>query len=360
MACTIAGLPGNVALARAPAADYEIERMSHAIVVRQHGGPEVLRWEPIEVGAPPPGHIRVAHRAIGVNYLDVYHRTGLYPEPLPLVPGVEAAGVIEAVGAGVSELAVGDRVAYVGGPLGAYSERRLLPAARALRLPADVADETAAAGLLRGMTAYVLLRRVYAVRPGVTIVVHAAAGGTGLIICQWARSLGATVIGVVSSDDKAALAARHGCHHVVVSTREDLAARVLALTDGHKVPVVYDSVGRDTFAASLDCLARGGLLVSYGQSSGPVPPVEVRLLAQKGSLALTRPSLFHFIAERRELVAAAGELFAAIAAGAVRIVVNQRHPLREAALAHRDLEARRTTGSTVLVTGLPHSTQEDR
>lgn len=323
--------------------------MSHAIRVHEHGGAEKLRWEPVDVGRPQRGQIRVRHTAIGVNYLDVYHRTGLYPEPLPLVPGVEAAGVVEDVGPGVVDLAAGDRIAYVGGPLGAYSEVRLLPADRALRLPREIADETAAAMLLRGMTAYVLLRRVHPVRSGETIVVHAAAGGTGLLVCQWARALGATVIGVVSSDEKAALARQHGCRHVIVSSRENIAARVAALTDGRRVPVVYDSVGRDTFAASLDSLARGGLLVSFGQSSGPVPPVEVRLLAQKGSLALTRPSLFHFIAERRELVEAANELFDVVAAGALQVVVNQRYPLREAAQAHRDLESRRTTGSSVLL-----------
>ena len=254
--------------------------MSHAIVVREAGGADVLHWEPVEVGRPQRGQIRLKHTAIGVNFLDVYHRSGLYPEPMPLVPGVEAVGIVEEVGAGVSDVAVGDRIAYVGGPLGAYSESRLLPADRALRLPAAVSDETAAAMRLRGMTAYVLLRRVYAVCPGDTIVVHAAAGGTGLLVCQWARSLGAIVIGVVSSEDKAAVARRHGCEHVIVSSCEDVAARVVAITDGRKVPVVYDSVGRDTFVSSLDSLARGGLLVSYGQSSGPVPPFEVRLLAQ--------------------------------------------------------------------------------
>ena len=323
--------------------------MSHAIRVHEHGGPEQLRWESVDVGRPARGQIRMRHTAIGVNYLDVYHRTGLYPEALPLIPGVEAVGVVEDVGPGVVDLGVGDRIAYVGGPLGAYSEARLLPADRALRLPRQIADETAAAMMLRGMTAYVLLRRVYPLRSGETIVVHAAAGGTGLFVCQWATSLGAKVIGVVSNDEKAAVARQHGCRHVIISSRENIAAQVAAMTDGQRVPVVFDSVGRDTFAASLDSLARGGLLVSFGQSSGPVPPVDVRLLAQKGSLALTRPSLFHFIAERRELVEAADELFRVVAAGALKVVVNQRYPLREAAQAHRDLESRRTTGSSLLL-----------
>lgn len=326
--------------------------MTHAISVHAYGGPEVLTWEPIEIGRPAPGQIRVRHSAIGVNYLDVYHRTGLYPEPLPLTPGVEAAGVVEEVGPGVDGLRVGDRIAYVGGPLGAYSEARLLPADRALALPDWLADETAAAMMLRGMTAWALLRRVHPVQAGDTILVHAAAGGMGLLLSQWARSLGATVIGTVSSDDKAALARRHGCAHVIVSSREQVVARVLQITDGRKLPVVYDSIGKDSFAASLDCLQPRGLLVSYGQSSGPVPPLDIRLLATKGSLVLTRPSLFHFIGQRRELEEAAAELLAVVASGAVEVVVGQRYPLADAAQAHRELQARRTTGSTLL---LPHA-----
>ena len=326
--------------------------MTHAISVHAYGGPEVLTWEPIEIGRPAPGQIRVRHSAIGVNYLDVYHRTGLYPEPLPLTPGVEAAGVVEEVGPGVDGLRVGDRIAYVGGPLGAYSQARLLPADRALALPDWLADETAAAMMLRGMTAWALLRRVHPVQAGDTILVHAAAGGMGLLLSQWARSLGATVIGTVSSDDKAALARRHGCAHVIVSSREQVVARVLQITDGRKLPVVYDSIGKDSFAASLDCLQPRGLLVSYGQSSGPVPPLDIRLLATKGSLVLTRPSLFHFIGQRRELEEAAAELLAVVASGAVEVVVGQRYPLADAAQAHRELQARRTTGSTLL---LPHA-----
>lgn len=321
--------------------------MTHAIRVHETGGPEVLRWEPVDVGAPGPGEIRVRNTRVGLNYIDIYFRTGLYPAPTPFVPGFEGAGVIEAVGAGVRDLAVGDRVAYANGPLGAYAEVRLLPADRAVPLPASITDDQAAAMLLQGMTAQYLLRRTYRVKAGDTILVHAAAGGCGLILCQWAKHLGATVIGTVSTDEKAALAKANGCDHPIVYTREDFQARVLELTGGRKLPVVYDSVGVDTFMKSLDCLAPLGMMVLFGQASGPVPPLDLGLLAAKGSLFVTRPTLFSYTAQRADLLAAAKELFDVVASGAVKISVNQTYALRDAAQAHTDLAARRTTGSTV-------------
>ncbi len=321
--------------------------MPHAIRVHETGGPEVLRWEAVEVGAPGPGEIRVRHSRVGLNYIDIYYRTGLYAAPTPFVPGFEAAGVVEAVGANITDLKAGDRVAYANGPLGAYSEVRLLPADRAVRLPASISDEQAAAMMLQGMTAQYLLRRTYRVQPGDTILVHAAAGGVGLIACQWAKHLGATVIGTVSTDEKAALAKANGCDHPIVYTREDFQARVLELTGGRKLPVVYDSVGRDTFVKSLDCLAPLGMMVLFGQASGPVPPLDLGLLAQKGSLYVTRPTLFTYTAQRADLLATAQDLFDVVASGAVKIAVNQTYALRDAARAHEDLAARRTTGSTV-------------
>ena len=321
--------------------------MPHAIRVHQTGGPEVLRWEQIEIGAPGPGEIRVRHTRVGLNYIDIYYRTGLYATPTPFVPGFEAAGVVEAVGAGVTDLKVGDRVAYANGPLGAYAEARLLPADRAVPLPASITDEQAAAMMLQGMTAQYLLRRTYRVQAGDTILVHAAAGGVGLILCQWAKHLGATVIGTVSTDDKAVLARANGCHHPIVYTREDFQTRVMEITGGRKLPVVYDSVGRDTFMKSLDCLAPLGTMVLFGQASGPVPPLDLGVLAAKGSLYVTRPTLFTYTAQRADLLAAAQELFDVVASGAVKISVNQTYALRDAAQAHEDLAARRTTGSTV-------------
>jgi len=321
--------------------------MTHAIRVHQTGGPEVLRWEEVQVGEPGPGEIRVRHTRAGLNYIDVYYRTGLYPTPLPFTPGFEAAGIVEAVGEGVDYLKPGDRIAYGTGPLGAYTEMRVMPADRAVRLLPSISDDEAAAMMLQGMTAQYLLRRTYHVQPGDTILVHAAAGGVGLILCQWARHLGATVIGTVGSDEKAELASANGCTHPIVYTREDFHAKVLEITEGRKLPVVYDSVGRDTFAKSLDCLAPLGMMVLFGQASGPVPPMDLGQLAAKGSLFITRPTLFSYTAKREDLLASAQDLFDVVASGAVKISVNQTYRLADAAQAHADLEARRTTGSTV-------------
>jgi NADPH:quinone reductase len=321
--------------------------MTHAIRVHQTGGPEVLRWEEVEVGEPGPGEIRVRHTRAGLNYIDVYYRTGLYATPLPFTPGFEAAGIVEAVGEGVDYLKPGDRIAYGTGPLGAYTEMRVMPADRAVRLLPSISDDEAAAMMLQGMTAQYLLRRTYHVEPGDTILVHAAAGGVGLILCQWARHLGATVIGTVGSDEKAELASANGCTHPIVYTREDFHAKVMEITQGRKLPVVYDSVGRDTFAKSLDCLAPLGMMVLFGQSSGPVPPMDLGQLAAKGSLFITRPTLFSYTAKREDLLASAQDLFDVVASGAVKISVNQTYRLADAAQAHADLEARRTTGSTV-------------
>jgi NADPH2:quinone reductase len=321
--------------------------MPNAIRIHETGGPDVLRWEAVESGEPGPGEVRLRHHAVGLNFIDVYHRTGLYPQPLPFVPGVEGAGVVEAVGAGVAAVAPGDRVAYAG-PIGAYAETRLIATERLVRLPEEIDFDQAAAMMLQGMTARMLLRSVYPVAAGDIILVHAAAGGVGLIVCQWAAALGATVIGTVSSDEKAELARAHGCHHPIVYTRQDFVAEVAAITNGARLPVVYDSVGRDTFLKSLDCLRPRGMMVSYGQSSGAIEPIPPTILAQKGSLFLTRPTLFHYIASRAELEASAAELFALVAAGKVQVEVKQRFALEQAADAHRALEARATTGSTIL------------
>ncbi len=324
--------------------------MSKAIRVHQYGGPETLRWEDVEVGDPGPGQIRIRHGAVGLNYIDVYHRTGLYPLPaLPWILGMEGAGRVEAVGDGVTEFKVGDRVAYASPPVGAYAEVRLIAADRVVALPETIDDRTAAAMMLQGMTAQYLLRRTYRVQPGDVILLHAAAGGVGLIASQWARQLGATVIGTVGSDDKAELARAHGCHQVIVYTRENFVERVRELTDGRGVAVVYDSVGQATFMGSLDCLRPLGMMVSFGNASGPVPPFDPGLLAAKGSLFLTRPTLMTYTAQRADLVASAAELFEVVASGAVKVEIHQTYPLAEAAQAHRDLEARRTTGSTVLL-----------
>lgn len=321
--------------------------MPHAIQVHRAGGPEVLSWERVEVGEPGPGEVLLRQHAAGLNYIDVYHRTGLYPLPLPFIPGVEGAGVIERVGDGVEGFLPGDRVAYAG-PVGGYAEQRLIAADRLIKLPPAIGFDQAAAMMLQGMTARMLLCAVRPLAAGETILVHAAAGGVGLILCQWAAAIGATVIGTVSSDAKAEIAEAHGCHHPVVYTREDFVEAVDRITGGGGVPVVYDSVGRDTFMRSFDCLRPRGMLVSYGQASGAVEPFSPTLLAQKGSLFLTRPTLFSYIAAREELERSAADLFAMIETGQVRIEVGQRYPLREAARAHRDLEARSTTGSTVL------------
>jgi len=324
--------------------------MSKAIRVHATGGPEVLRWEEVEVGAPGEGEALVRHAAVGLNYIDVYFRTGLYPAPgLPFTPGMEGAGTVEAVGPGVSEVAPGDRVAYAAAPVGAYAEVRLMPARKLVRLPDSIDFEQGAAMMLQGMTVEYLLRRTYPLRGGETILFHAAAGGVGLIACQWASHLGATVIGTVGSDEKAELARAHGCAHPIVYSREDFVERVREITGGEGVPVVYDSVGRDTFARSLECLRPRGMLVSFGQSSGPVEPLDIGVLSAKGSLYLTRPTLMTYTAAREDLLASAQALFEVVESGAVRIEIGQRFPLAEAAAAHRALEARRTTGSTVLV-----------
>ncbi len=321
--------------------------MSFAIRMHAQGGPEVLQWESVEVGQPGPGEALVRHHAVGLNYIDVYHRSGAYPLALPITPGLEAAGVVEALGEGVTHLNVGDRVAYAGGPLGAYSEMRVIPADRLVRLPDALSFEQGAAMMLQGMTAQYLLHRTYPVKAGDTILVHAAAGGVGLILCQWAKHLGATVIGTVGSEEKAELARAHGCDHPIVYTRENFHARVLEITGGAKVPVVYDSIGHDTFQHSLDCLAPLGMMVLYGAASGPVPPFDLGDLAKKGSLFITRPTLFTYIAQRKDLEAIAGSLFDVVTRGIVKINIHQTYALKDAAQAHRDLEARRTTGSTV-------------
>jgi len=322
--------------------------MTSAIRIHEAGGPEVLKWETAEVGEPGPGQVRLRQEAAGLNYIDVYHRTGLYPQPLPFIPGVEGAGVVAAVGDGVAGVTAGDRVAYAG-PIGGYAEERLIAADQLVRLPAAISTEQAAAMMLQGLTAHMLLRGAYRVKPGDTILIHAAAGGVGLIVCQWAKALGATVIGTVGSDEKAELARAHGCDHPIVYTRDDFVAEVERITGGAKLPVVYDSIGRDTFLKSLDCLRPRGLMVSFGNASGPVDPFPPGILAQKGSLFLTRPTMYHYTATRAELEAAANELFELVENGTIRVEVNQRFALRDAAEAHRALEARRTSGSTVLI-----------
>ena len=321
--------------------------MPHAIRVHETGGPEVLKWEEVEVGEPGRGQIRIRQEAAGLNFIDVYHRTGLYPQPLPFTPGVEGAGVVDAVGPDVTGVKVGDRVAY-GGPVGGYAEVRLIDASRVVKLPDAISSEQAAAMMLQGMTAEMLLRRVYPVKSGDTVLVHAAAGGVGLILCQWAKALGATVIGTVGSDEKADLVRAHGCDHPIVYTRQDFVAEVERITGGAKVPVVYDGVGRDTFMKSLDCLARRGVMVSFGNASGPVDAFPTLLLAQKGSLFLTRPTLYDYTLDPNDLQQSARELFDVVTSGKVKIEVGQRFALGEAAEAHRALEGRKTSGSTVL------------
>ncbi|HEX3882785.1 MAG TPA: quinone oxidoreductase [Stellaceae bacterium] len=323
--------------------------MVQAIRFDKTGGPEVLTWQQVSVDKPGPGQVRLKHTAVGLNYIDTYQRSGLYPMALPSGLGSEAAGVIEEVGPGVADLKPGDRVAYAGGPLGAYSEARVMGAERLVPVPDGISDQQAAAMMLKGMTAWYLVRRTYAVKRGDTILIHAAAGGVGLIVCQWAKHLGATVIGTVGSDDKAALAKAHGCDHPIVYTRDDFVGKVGEITKGAKLPVVYDSVGKDTFYKSLDCLAPLGLLALFGQSSGSVPPVDLGILAGKGSLFVTRPTLNTYTASREDLLTAANDLFGVVKSGAVKLAINQTYALRDAAQAHRDLESRKTTGSTVLM-----------
>ncbi|RQR38803.1 quinone oxidoreductase [Burkholderia sp. Bp9143] len=325
--------------------------MAHAVRFHETGGPDVLRWEEVDVGDPGPGQVRLRHEAVGLNFADTYFRSGLYPVPLPAGIGVEAAGVVEAVGSGVTNVAVGDRVTYTGflNTLGAYSTERLITAAPLVKLPAGIACETAAAMTMRGLTSAYLLRRIHAFAPGDTILLHAAAGGVGLIVSQWAKLLGLTVIGTVSSEHKAAIARVHGCDHTIDYSREDVAKRVRELTDGAGVDVVFDSVGKDTFEGSLDSLKRRGLMVCVGTASGPIPPFDPQRLAMKGSLYLTRPALADYIADPAEKNDLAGELFAHVAAGRIRIEINQRYALQDAAQAHRDLESRKTTGSSVFI-----------
>ncbi|HPR07937.1 MAG TPA: quinone oxidoreductase [Denitromonas sp.] len=322
--------------------------MSHAIRFHETGGPEVLRWEAVDVPAPAAGEVTLRQHAVGLNFIDTYHRSGLYPVPLPSGIGLEGAGEVTAVGEGVTELRVGDRVAYAGGPIGAYAQHRNMPADRLVKLPDAISYDQGAAMMLQGMTAQYLLRQTYRVQPGDTILIHAAAGGVGLIACQWAKALGATVIGTVGSDEKAALAKAHGCDHTILYSREKFADRVREITGGKGVPVVYDSIGKDTFMDSLSCLRPRGMMVTYGNATGPVAPFDLSLLAKMGSLFVTRPTLFGYAAERADLVAMATELFDIVGSGKVKIEVRQRYALADAAQAHRDLEARKTTGSTVL------------
>jgi len=325
--------------------------MRHAMRVHAYGGPEAMQWEAVDVPAPGTGEVTLRHHAVGLNYIDVYHRTGLYPQAsLPFTPGSEGAGEVIAVGDGVSALTVGDRVAYAG-PIGSYSEVRNIPADRVVKLPDAIDYQTAAAMMLQGMTTRYLLRKTYNVGPGTVMLFHAAAGGVGLIACQWAASLGATIIGTAGSAEKAELARAHGCTHVINYREEDFVARVNEITGGAKCDVVYDSVGKDTFPASLDCLKMRGLWVSFGNASGKVPPLDVGMLAAKGSLFVTRPTLASYIATRAELEETANDLFEVVTSGKVKINVNQTYRLSEAAQAHRDLEARKTSGSTVLLVG---------
>jgi len=326
--------------------------MSTCKAVRVHaaGGPEVLKFDDIDVTNPAAGEIRIRHTAIGLNFIDVYMRTGLYPLPaLPTPIGMEGAGVVDALGEGVEGLNVGDRVAYASQPPGAYAQLRNLAAERVVKVPDTIADKTAAAMMLQGLTAQYLLRQTYRVQAGDTILMHAAAGGVGLIVCQWAKHLGATVIGTVGSDEKAALAKAHGCDHTILYRDENFKDKVMDLTDGGGVNVVYDSIGKDTFMDSLACLKKRGTMVTYGNASGPVDPFQPALLGKMGSLYLTRPTLFDYIAERKNLVAMADELFDVVSSGVVKVEIHQEYPLSETAQAHIDLEARKTTGSTVLI-----------
>jgi NADPH2:quinone reductase len=328
------------------------DTMSKAIRIYETGGPEVLKWEDFDPGNPQAGEALVRHEAVGLNFIDVYHRTGLYPLPaLPSVLGLEGAGIIEEIGDGVSEVAVGDRVAYAGPPPGAYAEIRRMPADRLVKLPADISTRQGAAMMLQGMTARYLLRGCYQVKQGDTVLIHAAAGGVGSIACQWAKHLGATVIGTVGSREKAEMARSHGCDHPILYNDEDFVAKTKEITGGKGVDVVYDSVGQATFMKSLDCLRPIGMMVSFGQSSGSVSAFDPGILAAKGSLFLTRPSLMSYTAKREDLLEHARDLFGVVESGAVKIEIKQTYPLSEAAQAHRDLEARKTTGSTILIPG---------
>jgi NADPH:quinone reductase len=323
--------------------------MAHAIRIHQPGGPEVMQWEEITTGDPGPGQARVRHTAVGVNYIDTYHRSGLYKLPMPTGLGSEAAGVVEAVGQGVTDIKPGDRVAYSGGAPGSYAEVRVMPVDRLVKLPDGVSDRTAATLMLKGLTTQYLFRQTYPLKSGETILFHAAAGGVGLIACQWARALGVTMIGTVGSDEKAKIAKEHGCAHTIVYTREDYVARVKELTNGKGVPVVYDGVGKAMFPATLDCLSPRGLYVVFGNASGPVPPFDVMMLTAKGSLYVTRPTLVTYTSTRPALLAMAEEMFGLVKAGKIVNEARQTYALKDAAQAHRDLEGRKTTGSTVLI-----------
>ena len=323
--------------------------MTNAIRIHQTGGPEVLQWESVAVGEPGTGEARVRHTAVGLNYIDTYHRSGLYKLPLPSGIGLEAAGVVEAVGPGAADIKTGDRVAYCGGPPGSYSEVRVMPADKLVKIPEGVSDRSAATLMLKGLTVQYLFRQTFPLKGGETILFHAAAGGVGLIACQWARALGVTMIGTVGSDEKAALAKANGCTHPIVSTRENFVERVKELTGGKGVPVVYDSIGKDTFPASLDCLKPRGLFVSFGSSSGPIAAFDLGLLGQKGALFATRPSLVTYAGTRPQLLAMADELFAMVKAGKIVSDARQTYALKDAAQAHRDLQARKTTGATLLL-----------
>lgn len=320
-----------------------------AIQIDAQGGPEVMQYRDAELAAPAAHEITIRHKAIGINYIDTYHRSGLYPVKLPSGLGMEAAGIVEAVGADVTTFKVGDRAAYGSGPIGAYAEANNVAASRAVKIPDGVSDEAAAAMMLKGITAQFLIRQTFAVKPGDTILFHAAAGGVGLIATQWAKHLGATVIGTVGSEDKAKIAKAHGCDHVINYRTENVPERVAEITGGKKLPVVYDGVGKDTFMMSLDCLAPRGLLVSFGNASGPVTGVDLNILAAKGSLFVTRPTMFHYTATDAEFQAVAKDLFDVVATGKVKIEIGQRYKLADAQQVHKDLESRKTTGATVLV-----------
>ena len=323
--------------------------MVKAIRMQQVGGPEVMLLEEVTLGAPGPGEALVRHKACGLNYIDVYFRTGLYPQPLPAGLGMEGSGIVEAVGPGVSYISVGDRVAYAGRPTGAYAEARIMPADQLVRLPDSIPFETAAAMMLQGLTVQYLFHRTFPLQGGETILFHAAAGGVGSIACQWARAIGVNMIGAVGSDEKADIARAHGCAHVINYNKEDFVQRVREITNGKGVPVVYDSIGKDTFTASLDCLAPLGMMVSFGNASGPVPAFSLNELGSRGSLFITRPSLMTYTAKRNDLEQMAAHLFAMVESGKIKIDIHQRYPLSEVAQAHRDLEARKTTGSTILI-----------
>jgi NADPH:quinone reductase len=323
--------------------------MTHAIRFHKTGGPEVLQWEEVQVGDPGPGEARIKHHAVGLNFIDIYIRTGLYPAPLPSGLGTEGAGVVEAVGAGVTHVKAGDRVAYAGGPQGAYSEARVMPAEKLVKLPDAISFEQGAAMMLQGMTVQYLIKKSYPVKAGDTVLWHAAAGGVGLIACQWLKALGVTVIGTVSSEEKAALAKSHGCAHTIDYTKEDFPKRVLEITGGKKLPVVFDSIGKDTWDKSLDCIVPLGYMISFGNASGAVPPLNIATLSGKGSLYLQRPTLMTYTATRPLLEAVSNDLFEAVTSGKVKIEVNQRFALKDAAAAQIALASRKTTGSTVLV-----------